>query len=128
MIVECLDQALRKTMLHSIKERPYVPATTFEILGLELWKRAPGLSKVQRERSFSALFGSSPSVCSRAWSLISHTLPNGSRPIHLLWSLLFLKIYANEAVNSALTGADPKTFRKWVKLVIEALASLKVVS
>ena len=45
-------------------------------------------------------------------------------PKHLLWSLLFLKIYGVEEVHAARVGCDEKTFRKWAWLYAEAVAKL----
>ena len=62
------------------------------------------------------------------WNRLIGKLPPGSRPVHLLWSLLFLKRYDTEHVNRSLTQADEKTWRKWVWIFVELLANLDVVS
>ena len=100
----------------------------FAALGSEMLKKAPGLSHSIAKRRFRALFGTSPTVCSTIWRLLSNKLPKGSKPKHLLWACLFLKIYATEQVNSVITGADPKTFRKWVWILLRCIASQHLVS
>ena len=106
----------------------HVSTHDFAVLGSEMLKKAPGLSLSIAKRRFRALFGASPTVCATIWTLISNKLPKGSKPKHLLWACLFLKIYATEQVNSVITGADPKTFRKWVWVVLRLIASQRLVS
>ena len=48
----------------------------------------------------------------------------GARPEHLLWALLFLKLYELEPVNASLARCDEKTFRKWSWLFVEAIGDL----
>jgi hypothetical protein len=39
---------------------------------------------------------------------------SSARPRHLLWALVFLKVYASEDVHCCLVGyVDAKTYRKW---------------
>lgn len=78
-------------------------------------------------RRFKGLFGVSPLICSIAWDNITEHVPQGTKPHHLLWGLCFLKCYNTEHVNHAIFGVDEKTFRKWIWIVIDSLASLKVV-
>ena len=85
-----------------------------------------GSSSVTKIRRFKAYFGTSPLVCSILWSMISSDLPSGASFLHLLWGLIFLKVYATESVLSRIVGgADEKTFRKWTWLIVKKIASLK---
>jgi hypothetical protein len=60
---------------------------------------------------FVSTFGSKPSLVSELWNLLeAKNLPQGFRPIHLLWTLCFLKLYASEATLSSHCGCDEKTF------------------
>jgi hypothetical protein len=80
-------------------------------------------------RRFKSFYGVSPLICQTVWNLLNaNKLPSGSKPLHLLWTLIFLKQYNSEHVNHAITGADEKTFRKWVWIFIELIADLNVVS
>ena len=45
------------------------------------------------------------------------------QPYHLLWALLFLKIYATESVLATMTGSDEKTFRKYVWNILEIICA-----
>ena len=49
---------------------------------------------------------------------------NGATPRHLLWALLFLKKYGDEAEMATLAGCDEKTFRKWSEIFVIRVASL----
>lgn len=79
-------------------------------------------------RRFKSFFGVSPSICAKTWNLIKSKLPSDCQPIHLLWTLLFLKCYNTESVNHSIAGCDEKTFRKRVNQILDHLMSIKVVS
>ena len=86
---------------------------------------------------FHAFYGAPAIAVLDAWhKLMYHALlPKGGWFFHLLWALMFMKLYGTEPEMCANAGGscgaiDPKTFRKWVWPFIEALAELqyKVVS
>lgn len=77
---------------------------------------------------FRALFGVTPLTCAIIWNRLRTVIPEGGSPNHLLWALLFMKIYATEHVNRSLTGADEKTLRKWIWTFVELISNLSVVS
>lgn len=116
-----------KFLVMSRNTFPSVSASTFAHHASEMMRCTPGLSQVVQERRFRALFGISAAVCAKAWDLIVDDLPHGASPVHLLWSLLFLKVYASEHNNHLITGADEKTFRKWTWIFLERLADMSVV-
>ena len=79
-------------------------------------------------REFRAHFGCGPTVCLTLWNLLDKTgyLPKGGRLEHLLWALLFMKMYSSQLVMRNLVGGvDDDTFRKWTDLFIEAIARLE---
>ena len=78
-------------------------------------------------RIFRAFFGTSPLVCSVVWDLLYRARPRNSKPKHLLWALLLLKIYNIESLNATLVKASVKTFRKWSLIFIKLLARMPVV-
>lgn len=78
-------------------------------------------------RKFRAFFGISPKLCEIIWCQIEDK-PFGSKPKHLLWSMLFLKTYSTESINAAIVKADEKTYRSWVWRFVALLAGLSVVS
>ena len=62
------------------------------------------------------------------WDEIENLLPRGGKPVHLLWGLLYLKVYASEDVLVAIANTTRKTFRKWSKIVTKLMAHLNYVS
>ncbi|KAF0707704.1 hypothetical protein AaE_013498 [Aphanomyces astaci] len=101
-------------------------ASTFWVLGCAMLDQASSMTLTALRR-YRAVFGISPGSTSVAWSLTDATRPSTSRPKHLLWCLMFLKVYASEGVHCCLSGADEKTFRKWVWLWVDLLANLRVI-
>jgi len=99
----------------------YTSAEQFRTLGREIIdaRRTSGLARrrsIEREnRRFKAFFGVKAERVSEVWSLLIgyKLLPPKAEPEHLLWVLLFLKLYATEDVNASLLGRDPDTIRKW---------------
>jgi hypothetical protein len=75
---------------------------------------------------FHTLIGTSPILCSHLWGRLDPTveISGAARPKHLLWALLFLRHYGTEILNSTVTGADEKTFRKWVWLFVNSISNL----
>ena len=64
------------------------------------------------------------------WIRINPTvsMPRGVKPVHLLWALMFLKLYCSESVLCTLASegdaVDEKTLRKWVWLFLPAIADI----
>ena len=110
------------------QEAPSVSAEAFEYRASGMLRRTPSASDDAAQRRFRGAFGVSPAVCAAAWNLVSVSAPVGALPSHLLWCLLFLKGYATEHVNCAITGADEKTYIKSVWALVEHLSGLKIVS
>ena len=54
-------------------------------------------------------------------------MPIKAEPKHLLWALLFCKVYGSESVHHNLTGADEKTLRKWIFIFLGLISELDVV-
>ena len=73
-------------------------------------------------------FGMSAYRCVHVWDEIDDALPNGAMLFHLLWVLLFLKVYRTEDTIVAMEKTTHKTYRKWVRAVIEEIYSLTYVS
>lgn len=104
-----------------------VSEALFLYLGEGMSGRACGLYSVPQQRRFRALFGVDPKICCEIWSRLPRRLLNTADPTHLLWSLLFLKTYANEDVLCVITQSDHKTLRKWVWCIISEISSLAIV-
>lgn len=104
-----------------------ISTSRFADLGGEMARNSPGLSFKTEQRRFRALFGVSAELCADVWSRTAASRPPKSRPVHLLWALLFLKVYGSEQTHRTITGVDEKTFRKWSWFFIELIADLNVV-
>jgi hypothetical protein len=83
-----------------------------------------------KERKFKANFGCSLQVASKIWILLDvlNEGPRGGQVKHMLWALMFLKVYATEEVLADKTGVHRDTYRKWVWLFVPRIASIEVVS
>lgn len=86
-------------------------------------KRSAGVA----QRRFKSLFGVTANVCSTIWEKIVQDIPEGGKPKHLLWALLFLKQYSDEHTRRSIVGADEKTIRKWTWKFVELLSNMNVV-
>jgi hypothetical protein len=72
---------------------------------------------------FSSHFGTPPHVVAIVWHLIDK--PEGVEPKHLLWTLLFLKVYASEDVLHNMVGTSKNTYRKWTDIILVEVFGLK---
>ena len=96
----------------------------------EIWGRDSSKERSQRveDRRFWEFFGISVVVAKSVWRRLSSIsqIPFGGEPKHMLWALLFMKVYPKEGVMCKLINVkDPKTFRGRVKDFIEAIADLE---
>ena len=117
------------------KNNPRLPKLTeedFEQRGAEIARRKVASSLRTRQRRFSAWFHSTPREVAITWNLLclegylDELGPNSVNPDHLLWALMFMKVYTNETVFCSIAGCCEKTFRKWVWFYMEAIANLDV--
>ena len=101
----------------------------FEIEGSKIMKRSKK-SFSSFIRRFRSHFGTTPTICLVIWERLDPyetILPTYRRVKfkHLLWALLFMKVYGTEELHTSLTGVDEKTFRKWSWIFIDAIADLE---
>jgi len=109
-----------------------VPPEQFIILGTDIIRKGKARPEFKSDDVFDrkhlAFFGTTPFICSLLWAMLEplRKMPTGVKPVHLLWSLLFMKTCGTEAINCALVGGpDEKTFRKWTWIFIDAIAALE---
>jgi hypothetical protein len=107
------------------------------IMGKEMMNRGKKrLGKFKKggteDRRFRDFFGTFAACALDSWHRLHHfqLTPGGGRFYHLLWALMFMKIYGKEADLCAHAGdtsglVDPKTYRKWVWPFVEALAEME---
>ena len=108
-----------------------VTPAEFESLGRGLAGFKDSNSYDTKRRRFVSFFGVEPAIVSVVWSLLFlHNLidlnPRQVKPIHLLWTLLFVQCYEVEERNAARCKCDEKTFRKWSWYYLKALAALDI--
>jgi len=115
----------------------FIPVSVeqFEQLGADIMRRDPeGRSLAVFRTRFLSFFGVDPAVVVEIWDLIEVPFFDSgdlshAKPEHLLWALLFLKKYGDESEMATIAGGDiavdEKTFRKWSRIFVERIASLK---
>ena len=77
-------------------------------------------------RRFKAMLGVSHTLAGLLW-IAAFDETYGTEPKHLLWSLMFLKLYSSENVLASIAGVDEKTFRKWTWHWVRILSELNIV-
>lgn len=105
----------------------FLTSADFIALGASVVRKDRNLTSADGLRRFRALFGLSPKACCFLWQLLATRLPPSPNPAHLLWGLLFLKVYRSEHVHATITGVDEKTFRKWSWAYINLFSLLQMV-
>jgi len=106
---------------------PAVNDSTFYEAGKRLMKRR-GFSR-ESIRKFKSHFGATPSICADIWQMLNprEHISAYAKPVHLLWGLMLIKIYATEEVLSGIAGVTEKTYRKWAWIFVKATAELSYV-
>lgn len=78
------------------------------------------------DRKTRGFFGAPCVVIEDLWHRMQPLDDPAGQRIHLLWALVFLKVYSTEDVHCRLVGIkDPKTFRKWSWYMLSKIAGLK---
>ena len=96
----------------------------------QIWSRDAEKQRAfaSEDADFRAFFGCRVEVFLTLWSMLVTTdlLPDGGQLEHLLWTLMFMKLYSGQkALCSLAGGVDPETFRKWTWLFIDAIAMME---
>ena len=97
-------------------------------LGNDILQRKRNEAKFSERIRYRATFGVSPQIVAWLWGAINsmEELLNGAKPVHLLWGLMFLKLYCSEPVLAALAGGvHEQTYRKWSWYFVEQIANLQ---
>jgi hypothetical protein len=99
---------------HGKKQRMTPPDITHILqVGQEIMGRSsstPG--SMTEDRRFRAIFGCGPPVALvlSGMVLTEPMVVSGATVVHMLWALMFLKVYGNETTMSTIAGVDEKTF------------------
>ena len=91
-------------------------------------RRAVDIEKVTHVRIFNEHFGVTPWVTACVWNRLVHhdIVPSKAYPKHLLWALLFFKVYSTEHVHCSICQTTPETYRNWVRAMMVALNQLEL--
>jgi hypothetical protein len=96
----------------------------FNLIARHQWEN------LRSERTFGEHFGMPAVVIALVWSkaTCAGVLPVGAKPLHLLWLFYWWKTYNTQGVCARFCGCDKGTFKKWRKLMENAIARLDNVS
>lgn len=102
----------------------------FESLGFSFMRREHCRAGTKtRKRRFKSWFGAEPVFVAIIWRKLQESgwLDYAGRrpnPVHLLWSLNWMKSYNTEDIGAGLAGVDEKTYREKVWFYLEGMARL----
>jgi hypothetical protein len=83
-------------------------------------------NSVDKDERFRALFGAPCIVIAEIWHRLIPMVEEKTDRKHLLWGLLFLKVYSTEEVHCAIVGhPTKKEFRQKSWHIVEMIAGLK---
>jgi len=84
------------------------------------------LSQHTVNRRYSAHFGATIHMTYLLWCMldVENEGPHGATIMHLLWTLMFLKMYGTVDTLSTTAGVNCNTYRKWIWLLIPKIAGL----
>jgi hypothetical protein len=83
-------------------------------------------STLEKDKVFKSLFGCNSFIIAAIWNEIGILIDHDVYRKHLLWALIYLKVYATEFVHCCLVGwPSAKTFREKSWHVIECIADIK---
>jgi hypothetical protein len=87
----------------------------------------PNRNDKAEDKTFRGFFFGAPiTIILDIWNRLELTLENPAKPKHLLWSLVFVKVYSIEEVHCRIVGwPDPKTYQKWSWYFLEKIADLQ---
>ena len=107
----------------------FYSAEFFEETAVTIWRRQNNHNTSHTfSRRFRAYFGTSSKVCYFSWMMVKDSVSLNSKTVHLLWALMFLKVFSTENVHANIMSVDEKTFRKLSWIFIKALSRLHLVS
>ena len=90
------------------------------------WPEERNWNSKCKDQRFRSLFGASSGVAAHVWNRVMPSVNKRTHPKHLLWALVFLKVYSTEEVHCSIVGwPDVQTFRYWSWYYIARVAALK---
>ena len=104
-------------------DKGFIKATARETLS---WPANEKWDSVDKDTLFCSFFGAPSDVVADLWNQIQPADEASANPKHLLWALLFLKVWSSKEVHCCLVGwPSARTFRKWSWCFIGKTAELK---
>jgi hypothetical protein len=116
---------------------PPINVNDIILLGSDIMKRSPPSMLPGRRASSAATFNdrwtshfnTEPEVCLQIWMMIQDNPVDGLdynfRPEHVLWALLFLKLYDSYTVLSGMCGCHEDTYSDWMWRVLQVIMYLE---
>jgi hypothetical protein len=105
------------------KEIKSIEETAQAVLGFPVTRKWESKDKQDR---FKSLFGANSKVITVIWKEIQNHIDEDIFRKHLLYGLLFMKVYSTEEVHCAIVGwPSVKTFREKAWHIVECIAELK---
>ena len=103
-----------------------VTLESFINAGRDIQNHPTALSIKTEDRKFRSFFGTCPEVCLDVWNRLKpyDNVHVDSKPKHLLWGSMLIKVYATDEALSSLAKADEKTFPKWAWKFIVAVSDV----
>lgn len=88
--------------------------------------RFPDTWKSEKQQAYKSLFGCNSTIIATIWMEIQPLVDDCVYRKHLLWALIYLKVYSTEFVHCCMVGwPTPKTFREKSWHVVECIADIK---
>lgn len=101
-----------------------ITAESMAVVARETLEKTHNSAK-EEDKMFRRFFGAPIAIVADIWNRLDGNIEKSSKPKHLLWALVFLKVYSTEDVHCRIVGwPDPKTFWKWSWYFIEKMADL----
>jgi len=99
----------------------------FELAGCSILSKKYKRRDFRFDHRFAGAFGMDPNRCATIWNMLETCgmKKKGRHPKHLMWMLMWLRVYATEEILHALSGCHENTVRKWVWIYVEAVASME---
>ena len=91
------------------------------------WPTNRKWDSTDKDSRFRSCFGASSEIVADLWNRIETSIDEaGAEPKHLLWALVFMKVYSTEDIHCSIVGwPSVRTFRKWSWYFIRKIADLK---
>ena len=85
------------------------------------------LDSKDKDQCIWSLFGAPSDVIANLWEQVEPYIDKaGADRKHLLWALVFIKVYASEEVHCAIVGwPNPKSYQEWSWYFVEKIFDLQ---